>query len=155
MMTPELMAAAAAAKTEAEAMRIRLSEYEKLSADYSALSAQFSDQCQANYKARTDYDAQIAELSVQIHTHATDHAAGKYRHENTRRHITLLTESHSRTVANVATCDGEIVKVRAELAALAADKATMDARHKEQVTELDGLYEGNHKTAIELHELHV
>ena len=64
MMTPELMAAAAAAKTEAEAMRIRLSEYEKLSADYSALSAQFSDQCQANYRARTDYDAQIAELSV-------------------------------------------------------------------------------------------
>lgn len=38
---------------------------------------------------------------------------------------------------------------------LAADKATMDTRHGEQVTELNGLYEANHKTAIELHDQHV
>jgi len=38
---------------------------------------------------------------------------------------------------------------------LASDKTTMLAQHKAQVDELNGLYEANHKTSIEIHEVHV
>ena len=41
--TPELMAHAAAVKVEAEKMRLRAREYEKLVEDHRLLSAQFND----------------------------------------------------------------------------------------------------------------
>lgn len=55
----------------------------------------------------------------------------------------------------IATTDIEISKVKVVLDGLAADKVTMLAQHKAQVDELNGLYEANHKTSIEIHEVHV
>ena len=55
--TPELMAHAASVKVEAEKMRLRAREYEKLAEEHRALSAQFNDQCQTNYRARVDFEA--------------------------------------------------------------------------------------------------
>ena len=60
-----------------------------------------------------------------------------------------------RNVEGIATTDSEIIKVRAVLEGLASDKTTMLAQHKVQVDELNGLYESNHKTSIEIHEVHV
>jgi len=112
-------------------MRIRMKEYEKLVEDHRALNAQFSDQCAENYRIRTEFETEHNTNCITIHNNSNELNAGKYRLENTRRHITLLQESHKRNTENIAVCDTEIVKVKEELEKLAADKVTMVARHKE------------------------
>jgi len=64
MCTPELMACAASTKVEAEKMRIRSAEYEKLVEEHRTLSELFSNQCQVNHKARADHEATIHGLAV-------------------------------------------------------------------------------------------